>query len=46
MFGDLTTVSLGFTRGWDEVRRGDDTFVEPVDRRTYRVGVSQILTPS
>jgi hypothetical protein len=47
MFGDLTTVSFGFSRGWDEVRkRGDDTFVEPVDRRTYRVGVSQIVTPS
>ena len=47
MFGDLTTVSFGFSRGWDEVRkRGDDVFVEPVDRRTYRVGVSQIVTPS
>jgi hypothetical protein len=47
MFGDLTTVSFGFSRGWDEVRkRGDDTFVEPVDRRTYRIGVSQIVTPS
>jgi hypothetical protein len=47
MFGDLTTVSFGFSRGWDEVRRrGDDAFVESVDRRTYRVGVSQILTPT
>jgi hypothetical protein len=47
MFGDLTTVSFGYSRGWDEVRkRGDDAFIEPVDRRTYRVGLSQIVTPA
>ncbi len=46
MFGDLTTLSFGFSRGWDEVRkRGDPTFSEPVDRSSYRVGLSQILTP-
>lgn len=46
MFGDLTNVSFGFGRGWDEVRkRGDTDFAEPIDRSTYRVGVSQILTP-
>jgi hypothetical protein len=47
MFGDLTTLSFGYSRGWDEVRkRGDDAFIEPVDRRTYRVGLSQIVTPA
>lgn len=47
MFGDLTTVSFGFSRGWDEVRRrGDRDFEEPVDRRSYRVGVTQVVTPS
>jgi hypothetical protein len=47
LFGDLTTLSLGFSRGWDEVRRnGDAEFEEPVDRRSYRVGLSQIITPS
>jgi len=46
IFGDLTTVSFGFSQGWDEVRkRGDDTFAEPVDRRNYRFGLQQILTP-
>jgi hypothetical protein len=46
LFGDLTTVSLGFSRGWDEVRkRGDQAFDEPVDRRSYRLGLSQIVTP-
>ena len=47
LFGDLTTVSFGFSRGWDEVRkRGDKAFEEPVDRRSYRLGVSQIVTPA
>ena len=46
VFGDLTNVSFGFSRGWDEVRkRGDADFSEPIDRSTYRVGVSQIVTP-
>ena len=46
IFGDLTTVSFGFSQGWDEVRkRGDDTFAESVDRRNYRFGLQQILTP-
>jgi hypothetical protein len=47
MFGDLTTLSFGYSQGWDEVRkRGDPGFNEPVDRRSYRLGVSQVLTPS
>jgi hypothetical protein len=46
LFGELTTLSMGFSRGWDEVRkRGDTEFEEPVDRRSYRVGLSQIVTP-
>jgi len=45
MFGDLTTVSLYLTRGWDDVtRRGDATFAEKVDRRIYGIDVSQIAT--
>jgi hypothetical protein len=45
MFGDLTTVSLSFTRGWDDVtRRGDPTFADEIDRRIYGVNVSQIAT--
>ena len=47
LFGELTTLSMGFSRGWDEVRkRGDAEFEEPVDRRSYRVGLSQIVTPT
>jgi hypothetical protein len=60
MFGDLTTVTFGFTRGWDHVKqhiktgkedyfrddfKENDELVTPrLDRRSYRVGVSQILT--
>jgi hypothetical protein len=45
MFGDLTTVALFFTRGWDDVtRRGDATFADQVDRRIYGVNVSQVAT--
>jgi hypothetical protein len=62
MFGDLTTVTLGFSRGWDHVRQHlvdkakhtstytdvfteNDEVVSPrLDRRDYRVGLSQILT--
>jgi len=46
-FGDLTTLSLGYSVGSDEVRRrGDATFRADVDRRQYRLGLSQILTRS
>jgi hypothetical protein len=45
LFGDLTTISLGFSRGWDVVgKRGEPDFRETTDRRNYRVGVSQVLT--
>jgi hypothetical protein len=45
LFGDLTTVSLGYSLGRDEVRRrGDPTFRDFIDRQSYRLGVSQILT--
>ena len=53
LFGDLTTITMGFSRGKDVVRRRDPTteqidpsFKEPIDRWSYRVGVSQILTKS
>jgi hypothetical protein len=51
MFGDLTTVNFGFSRGNDVVRRSagnmlDPTFERAVDKRSYRLGISQILTKS
>ena len=53
MFGDLTTVSMGVSRGQDEVykstkvdgvKQRDPDFKKDVDRRHYRLGLSQILT--
>ena len=45
IFGDLTTVSLGYSLGNDTVgRRGDANFLEETERQHYRLGVSQILT--
>ena len=45
MFGDLTTVTLGYSRGWDVVgKRNDASFAEDTNRQNYRIGLSQILT--
>lgn len=55
MFGDLTTVSLSFRRGWDNVYRdikdvatgrleNDPTFHQRADHRGYSLALSQILT--
>jgi hypothetical protein len=53
MFGDLTTVSFGYRRGWDNVFRdikvngqiqNDPTFHERADHRGYSLSLSQILT--
>lgn len=45
LFGGLTTVTLGYSRGWDEVGKlGDPTFSKDVDRHNYRLSLSQVLT--
>jgi len=45
VFGGLTTIRLGFARGWDDVGQvTDPDFSEEVDRRSYRIGVSQVIT--
>lgn len=49
-FGDLSTLSLGYAQGWDTVSQrqtlgSTETLSEPVDRRSYRLGWSQVLTP-
>jgi Protein of unknown function (DUF3570) len=53
MFGDLTTVTFGYRRGWDDVFRdikvdgviqNDPTFHQQADHRGYSLSVSQILT--
>lgn len=55
MFGDMTTVTLGYRRGWDDIMREiknpttgqteiDPTFHQTADHRAYSLGVSQVLT--
>lgn len=45
MFGGLTTVTMGYGRGSDDVsKRGAPDFSDTIDRRAYRLGVSQVLT--
>jgi len=44
-FGDLSTLTLGYSRGWDTVgKTGDPAFSENTDRQDYRLGFSQILS--
>ncbi len=45
MFGDLTTLTLGYAVGDDLVRRSDDPLFErDLDKQIYSVGLTQILT--
>jgi len=54
MFGDLTTVTMGYRRGWDSIFRdiktpdgvieNDPTFHERADHRGYSMSLSQILS--
>jgi hypothetical protein len=54
MFGDLTTLTLGYRRGWDQIYRdikntdgqiiNDPTFHQRADHRGYSLSLSQILT--
>jgi len=45
IFGGLTTVRLGFARGWDKIGQvTDPSFEEEADRRSYRLGLSQVVT--
>jgi Protein of unknown function (DUF3570) len=45
MFGDLTTVTLGYARGWDIIgQTGNPTFEEEANRQKYKLGLSQVVT--
>ncbi len=45
VFGGMTTVSLGYTRGWDIVGKHNSPLAAPADHWQYRLGVTQVLTP-
>jgi len=45
MFGDLTTVTLGYAKGWDTITKTDSpSFEEEANRQKYKLGLSQVLT--
>jgi hypothetical protein len=45
MFGDLTTISLGYSQGQDDIGNSTDpTFHQQIERRSYRIGLTQVLT--
>ena len=46
MFGNMTTVSLGYSRGWDTVMMNvpNSTFSEDADRQNYKLGLTQVIT--
>ena len=53
MFGDLTTVTMSYRRGWDRIFRdikqngvivNDPTFHQRADHRVYGLSITQILT--
>jgi hypothetical protein len=46
VFGGMTTVNLGFSRGADDVRKHNEPTFQDVARHwQYRLGATQILTP-
>jgi hypothetical protein len=46
MFGNMTTVTMGYLRSWDTVENNTDpTFSEDVDRQNYQLGLTQVITP-
>jgi len=45
-FGGMTTLNLGYTRGWDTVgKHNDPSFSQKADHWQYRLGATQILSP-
>jgi hypothetical protein len=45
VFGGMTTIALGYTRGWDKVGKKGEGFIDNAMHWRYRLGVTQILTP-
>lgn len=45
-FGGMSTLAMGFSRGDDTVMRVDTSFEDTVDRFQYRLGWTQILSPT
>ena len=46
VFGGMTTINLGFSRGQDDVGRKGEGFFDNATHWRYRLGVTQILSPT
>ncbi len=45
LLGGMTTLKLGYTRGWDTVMKHNDPgFSQPAEHWMYRLGLTQIVT--
>ncbi len=45
VFAAMTTLSMGYVRGSDEIgRTGEPDFLEELDRHSWRLGVTQVVT--
>jgi len=45
VFGGMTTIGMGYGRGSDVVgMRSDSAFAQDLDRRNYRLSISQVIT--
>jgi hypothetical protein len=45
VFGGMSTIALGFSRGADDVGRKNEGFFDKATHWKYRLGLTQILTP-
>jgi hypothetical protein len=46
VFGNMTTITLGFSRGQDDVGKTGEGFFDYAKHWRYRFGVTQVVTPS
>ena len=46
VFDGLTTINLGYSVGHDDVGKVDTAFHDTIDRYRYKLGISQVFTPT
>lgn len=46
VFGGMTTINLGFSKGEDKVGAKNEGFFDEASHRRYRLGATQILSPT
>ena len=46
LFEGLTTVTMGYSQGYDTIQPTNSTDLHDINRYKYRLGLSQVLTPT